>query len=143
MVQKRPGPCGNVDFVARGLNRQLIQCLRWRLRLARAGSKTGEIVSAHKNRRGVRHCDGVQSRWHPPGQARIHRQGGAPVHNTIAVGTLDGGEPGMEVGRRDRRAQNAGGCLFQVRVQGVANRCLLYTSPSPRGLSTSRMPSSA
>ena len=35
-----------------------------------------------------------------------------------------------------------------IREQGdafpmIANRCLLYTSPSPRDLSTSRMPSSA
>ena len=29
------------------------------------------------------------------------------------------------------------------RVKGRNNRCLLYTSPSPRDLSTSRMPSSA
>ena len=28
-------------------------------------------------------------------------------------------------------------------VRGLANACLLYTSPSPRDLSTSRMPSSA
>ena len=30
-----------------------------------------------------------------------------------------------------------------VRAQGGNNACLLYTSPSPRDLSTSRMPSSA
>ena len=28
-------------------------------------------------------------------------------------------------------------------IRAVANACLLYTSPSPRDLSTSRMPSSA
>ena len=32
---------------------------------------------------------------------------------------------------------------FQTLVRGIANACLLYTSPSPRDLSTSRMPSSA
>ena len=31
----------------------------------------------------------------------------------------------------------------KIRVQGVYISCLLYTSPSPRDLSTSRMPSSA
>ena len=32
---------------------------------------------------------------------------------------------------------------FEAYVKGVYNSCLLYTSPSPRDLSTSRMPSSA
>ena len=32
---------------------------------------------------------------------------------------------------------------FIIRVQGKSMTCLLYTSPSPRDLSTSRMPSSA
>ena len=31
----------------------------------------------------------------------------------------------------------------QIPIQGFINACLLYTSPSPRDLSTSRMPSSA
>ena len=30
-----------------------------------------------------------------------------------------------------------------LRTKGLAKACLLYTSPSPRDLSTSRMPSSA
>jgi len=33
--------------------------------------------------------------------------------------------------------------LLQRLLQDKANNCLLYTSPSPRDLSTSRMPSSA
>ena len=34
--------------------------------------------------------------------------------------------------------------MVQVKkATAMANRCLLYTSPSPRDLSTSRMPSSA
>ena len=33
--------------------------------------------------------------------------------------------------------------LGQVGVEAHVERCLLYTSPSPRDLSTSRMPSSA
>ena len=34
------------------------------------------------------------------------------------------------------------GMLDQV-IEAISNACLLYTSPSPRDLSTSRMPSSA
>ena len=37
----------------------------------------------------------------------------------------------MEIGRK------------YIKVWETLNRCLLYTSPSPRDLSTSRMPSSA
>ena len=47
---------------------------------------------------------------------------------------------------RDRTYQNAswGGKEFQiVDTGGLVFDCLLYTSPSPRDLSTSRMPSSA
>ena len=33
--------------------------------------------------------------------------------------------------------------LPSIRTDGSLNTCLLYTSPSPRDLSTSRMPSSA
>ena len=44
VVQKRPGSCGNEDFVTRGLNRQLIQGFHRRLRLAHASSETCEIV---------------------------------------------------------------------------------------------------
>ena len=33
--------------------------------------------------------------------------------------------------------------VFASNVTGAINTCLLYTSPSPRDLSTSRMPSSA
>ena len=35
------------------------------------------------------------------------------------------------------------GCSLYEQVLGASDRCLLYTSPSPRDLSTSRMPSSA
>jgi len=37
----------------------------------------------------------------------------------------------------------AGGSLFGTWIGGLCTVCLLYTSPSPRDLSTSRMPSSA
>ena len=39
--------------------------------------------------------------------------------------------------------ENAGLVLFIVSIAAIASLCLLYTSPSPRDLSTSRMPSSA
>ena len=32
---------------------------------------------------------------------------------------------------------------FELKIEGKGRTCLLYTSPSPRDLSTSRMPSSA
>ena len=35
------------------------------------------------------------------------------------------------------------GLIKQVETIDIPNTCLLYTSPSPRDLSTSRMPSSA
>ena len=35
------------------------------------------------------------------------------------------------------------GQLVRERYRGITDACLLYTSPSPRDLSTSRMPSSA
>ena len=35
------------------------------------------------------------------------------------------------------------GDLVQIEVSPLVKNCLLYTSPSPRDLSTSRMPSSA
>ena len=61
-----------------------------------------------------------------------------------------GGEPAL-VTRNGSTPQFAGddGQLYLVRSNGGAEeggappRCLLYTSPSPRDLSTSRMPSSA
>ena len=55
-----------------------------------------------------------------------------------AVGGLMGGGGG---GAMALMGQLTGAGLGMGDVQGVA--CLLYTSPSPRDLSTSRMPSSA
>ena len=47
--------------------------------------------------------------------------------------------------RRDRvsRPQTKLKCIPIQKYMGWCNDCLLYTSPSPRDLSTSRMPSSA
>ena len=41
------------------------------------------------------------------------------------------------------RWRTAGNRVALARVVDVEGSCLLYTSPSPRDLSTSRMPSSA
>ena len=46
-------------------------------------------------------------------------------------------------GGNDRHERSQGGTRGGGRTQGGYNNCLLYTSPSPRDLSTSRMPSSA
>ena len=50
-----------------------------------------------------------------------------------------------EVGQDDMILYGAiaGGVILLLLLLGVVRRCLLYTSPSPRDLSTSRMPSSA
>ena len=44
---------------------------------------------------------------------------------------------------KENRTQGIAGLLPTLSVGGSTNCCLLYTSPSPRDLSTSRMPSSA
>ena len=50
----------------------------------------------------------------------------------------------VDVGRLgDFRLENAPAGTFELRAGTRAELCLLYTSPSPRDLSTSRMPSSA
>ena len=50
-----------------------------------------------------------------------------------------GGGNGRDSGKEGGRKQPTGG---KNKPEG-SNPCLLYTSPSPRDLSTSRMPSSA
>ena len=67
------------------------------------------------------------------------------------VGTLGDDTPGLCTGRVLRIEFLGGNCLAEVDVDGLPGQplqlqyslCLLYTSPSPRDLSTSRMPSSA
>ena len=51
----------------------------------------------------------------------------------------------VAVGRRllEKPADEAEAICFLKLLSGRNHRCLLYTSPSPRDLSTSRMPSSA
>ena len=48
-----------------------------------------------------------------------------------------------EQAARDERMTSHLGCRDAVELVQSLTRCLLYTSPSPRDLSTSRMPSSA
>ena len=45
--------------------------------------------------------------------------------------------------RKNRSLHGLSRSLINNMVEGVTKGCLLYTSPSPRDLSTSRMPSSA
>ena len=63
---------------------------------------------------------------------------GKYVSNIVVVGSQWGDEgKGKIVDLLSEKAD------IVVRFQGGHNACLLYTSPSPRDLSTSRMPSSA
>ena len=83
--------------------------------------------SYHGPRRG---SSNAEERWHKAAQAMAYarqrnREAGAAV---------------FVEGRRDRQALEAYG--FNGPVE-VLNRCLLYTSPSPRDKRQSRMPSSA
>ena len=56
----------------------------------------------------------------------------APLFSGGKIGVLENGKPNADL-------------LLTKIAEGLAERinCLLYTSPSPRDLSTSRMPSSA
>ena len=68
--------------------------------------------------------------------SRQHRFGsGAPVRGEPAVNRFNVAEGAVQ-----RTDQSFGGIGSQP---GFGGTCLLYTSPSPRDLSTSRMPSSA
>ena len=75
---------------------------------------------------------------YPRTTEEIHEIGGqirrlsvsATVDATISSTVDDESQPGTQA-------------LTQEQVEGIIKSCLLYTSPSPRDLSTSRMPSSA
>ena len=58
---------------------------------------------------------------------------GPLVHKNLCLGKTDEGQVADQI--QELMAQD-------LKYRG-ANTCLLYTSPSPRDLSTSRMPSSA
>ena len=66
------------------------------------------------------------------------------VGNHLLIATADSG-----INRRDLTAQSwiatwsTNNWLASNQIHGLSLTCLLYTSPSPRDLSTSRMPSSA
>jgi len=69
-------------------------------------------------------------------EVRAHKKDGQAI---------EAGDVVLEVeGRRgDLLATERVGLNLLQRLSGIASACLLYTSPSPRDLSTSRMPSSA
>ena len=65
--------------------------------------------------------------------------GGISMLSTNAMGTSD-----FFAGAFPAEFGNALSGVFDIKLRnGNSNTCLLYTSPSPRDLSTSRMPSSA
>ena len=69
-----------------------------------------------------------------------------PVITEKATNALDLNQYTFEVDHRAAKPQIKAAieALFSVKVIGINTmNCLLYTSPSPRDLSTSRMPSSA
>ena len=78
---------------------------------------------------------------------------GAPIRIEIGPRDLEGGK--VCVQRRDQAPnekefvpkedfiRNAPSILAEIHDNLLSKACLLYTSPSPRDLSTSRMPSSA
>ena len=81
---------------------------------------------------------------HIDGAIDIVGTGGTRLH-TLSISTA---RADKRAGRRDRermqpRAACADNIYRAVNMDGRHILCLLYTSPSPRDLSTSRMPSSA
>ena len=64
-----------------------------------------------------------------------------PVKTPGAASRPGGGS--LEDGRFSVSSYTANDGLLKGKYEVMVNACLLYTSPSPRDLSTSRMPSSA
>ena len=60
-----------------------------------------------------------------------------PNYHTIKVEMTDGTQ------FETKSTWGAEGDLLKLEIDPKSHACLLYTSPSPRDLSTSRMPSSA
>ena len=81
--------------------------------------------------------------------AKRHARGGRTARENLA--DLTDGGPVSEYGQlavAAQRTRREGDALYaetaaDAVITAVGNVCLLYTSPSPRDLSTSRMPSSA
>ena len=76
------------------------------------------------------------------------------VEDTLMVGESGSGHAIVLDGPPEQGGRNLGvrpmellligmGACSELDVLHILKRCLLYTSPSPRDLSTSRMPSSA
>ena len=66
-----------------------------------------------------------------------------PVMFSESIDGLDIHPNGIYVDATFGRGGHTQGILDQLGESGQVIACLLYTSPSPRDLSTSRMPSSA
>ena len=66
---------------------------------------------------------------------------GHGVEAAVPADDVEDGALGADAGRQG--VQPTGGGRVGSAVGNVLKGCLLYTSPSPRDLSTSRMPSSA
>ena len=70
------------------------------------------------------------------------------MKKTILIGLI-AGIAGLAIGYKVPKDKNAGYVMISGRITNPEQAgkyfeaCLLYTSPSPRDLSTSRMPSSA
>ena len=70
----------------------------------------------------------------------IDGESGIYPNHSAMIGRLGPGELRAKVGGSTERFYVDGGF---VQIENNTITCLLYTSPSPRDLSTSRMPSSA
>ena len=73
---------------------------------------------------------------------RSAEAGGTPLRIITAAAIFDGHDAAIGIFRRIFQSM---GCevIHLGHDRGADEVCLLYTSPSPRDLSTSRMPSSA
>ena len=59
-----------------------------------------------------------------------------------AAVAFEAGKP-LEIAEVDVGGPAAGEVMVEIKATGVCHTCLLYTSPSPRDMRRSRMPSSA
>ena len=87
-----------------------------------------------------------------PWFSNVLKEHGHGQRRAFAAMFLDDCKPGVDLlGKNWNAQQPTGNDLFDTVFdngwssddEGASNSCLLYTSPSPRDLSTSRMPSSA
>ena len=122
---------GRPSFARGGGSRRQLDLSAHTWRWARCGKKRREMPHVH------------QGSYGPPGADNMPRTAGAK-RPTAALACLQRERP-------QRRNRSARRCARRMRSSlnlsfaqpGASPACLLYTSPSPRDLSTSRMPSSA